>query len=82
MKHLVLYIIFLLTAFCSKASAHWSIAGSDGRLWKNGKLVTDIEGNIILNCNDVYYTCYYTNWALVCMKRVVETDVVLSLIHI
>lgn len=76
MKHLVLYIIFLLTAFCSKASAHWSIAGSDGKLWKNGKLVTDIEGNIILNCNDVYYNCYYTNWALVCMKRVVETDVV------
>lgn len=76
MKHLVLYIIFLLTAFCSKASAHWSIAGSDGKLWQNGKLVTDIEGNIILNCNDVYYNCYYTNWALVCMKRVVETDVV------
>lgn len=76
MKHLVLYIIFLLTAFCSKASAHWSIAGSDGRLWQNGKLVTDIEGNIILNCNDVYYNCYYTNWALVCMKRVIETDVV------
>lgn len=76
MKHLVLYIIFLLTAFCSKASAHWPIAGSDGRLWKNGKLVTDIEGNIILNCNDVYYNCYYTNWALVCMKRVIETDVV------
>lgn len=76
MKHLVLYIIFLLTAFCSKASAHWSIAGSDGKLWKNGKLVTDIEGNIILNCNDVYYNCYYTNWALVCMKRVIETDVV------
>lgn len=76
MKHLVLYIIFLLTAFCSKASAHWSIAGSDGRLWKNGKFITDIEGNIILNCNDVYYNCYYTNWALVCMKRVVETDVV------
>lgn len=76
MKHLVLYIIFLLTAFCSKASAHWSIAGSDGRLWQNGKLVTDIEGNIILNCNDVYYNCYYTNWALVGMKRVVETDVV------
>lgn len=76
MKHLVLYIIFLLTAFCSKASAHWSIAGSDGKLWQNGKLVTDIEGNIILNCNDVYYNCYYTNWALVCMKRVIETDVV------
>lgn len=76
MKHLVLYIIFLLTAFCSKASAHWSIAGSDGRLWKNGRFITDIEGNIILNCNDVYYNCYYTNWALVCMKRVVETDVV------
>lgn len=76
MKHLVLYIIFLLTAFCSKASAHWSIAGSDGKLWQNGKLVTDIEGNIILNCNDVYYNCYYTNWALVGMKRVVETDVV------
>ena len=76
MKHLVLYIIFLLTAFCSKASAHWSITGSDGKLWQNGKLVTDIEGNIILNCNDMYYDCYYTNWALVCMKRVIETDVV------
>ena len=76
MKLLVLYIIFLLTAFCSNASAHWSIAGSDGRLWKNGRFITDIEGNIILNCNDVYYNCYYTNWALVCMKRVVETDVV------
>lgn len=76
MKHLVLYIIFLLTAFCSKASAHWPIAGSDGKLWQNGKLVTDIEGNIILNCNDVYYNCYYTNWALVGMKRVIETDVV------
>lgn len=76
MKHLVLYIIFLLTAFCSKASAHWSIAGSDGKLWQNGRFITDIEGNIILNCNDVYYNCYYTNWALVCMKRVIETDVV------
>ena len=76
MKHLVLYIIFLLTAFCSKASAHWSIAGSDGRLWKNGKFITDIEGNILLACDDVYYNFYYTNWALVGMKRVIETDVV------
>lgn len=76
MKHLVLYIIFLLTAFCSKASAHWPIAGSDGRLWKNGKFVTDIEGNILLACDDVYYNFYYTNWALVGMKRVIETDVV------
>lgn len=75
MKHLVLYIIFLLTAFCSKASAHWPIAGSDGRLWKNGKFVTDIEGNILLACDDVYYNFYYTNWALVGMKRVIETDV-------
>lgn len=74
MKHLVLYIIFLLTAFCSKASAHWPIAGSDGRLWKNGKFVTDIEGNILLACDDVYYNFYYTNWALVGMKRVIETD--------
>ena len=76
MKHLVLYIIFLLTAFCSKASAYWPIAGSDGRLWKNGKFVTDIEGNILLACDDVYYNFYYTNWALVGMKRVIETDVV------
>ena len=76
MKHLVLYIIFLLTAFCSKASAHWSIAGSDGRLWKNGRFITDIEGNILLACDDVYYNFYYTNWALVGMKRVRETDVV------
>lgn len=76
MKHLVLYIIFLLTAFCSKASAHWSIAGSDGRLWQSGKFVTDIEGNILLACDDVYYNFYYTNWALVGMKRVRETDVV------
>lgn len=74
MKHFVLYIIFLLTAFCSKASAHWPIAGSDGRLWKNGKFVTDIEGNILLACDDVYYNFYYTNWALVGMKRVIETD--------
>lgn len=76
MKHFVLYIIFLLTAFCSKASAHWSIAGSDGRLWKNGRFITDIEGNILLACDDVYYNFYYTNWALVGMKRVRETDVV------
>lgn len=76
MKHLVLYIIFLLTAFCSKASTHWSIAGSDGRLWQSGKFVTDIEGNILLACDDVYYNFYYTNWALVGMKRVIETDVV------
>lgn len=89
MKHLVLYIIFLLTAFCSKASAQqgwittiddsvWQngkynwISGSDGRLWQSGKFVTDIEGNILLVCDDVYYNCYYTDWALVCMKRVVE----------
>lgn len=76
MKHLVLYIIFLLTAFCSKASTHWSIDGSDGRLWKNGRFITDIEGNILLACDDVYYNFYYTNWALVGMKRVIETDVV------
>lgn len=93
MKHLVLYIIFLLTAFCSKASAQqgwittiddsvWQngkynwISGSDGRLWQSGKFVTDIEGNILLVCDDVYYNCYYTDWALVCMKRVIETDVV------
>ena len=89
MKHLVLYIIFLLTAFCSKASAQqgwittiddsvWQngkynwISGSDGRLWQSGKFVTDIEGNILLVCDDVYYNCYYTDWALVCMKRVTE----------
>lgn len=89
MKHLVLYIIFLLTAFCSKASAQqgwittiddsvWQngkynwISGSDGRLWQSGKFVTDIEGNILLACDDVYYNCYYTDWALVCMKRVTE----------